>query len=121
MANHFLAQYAESNGRPKLAFHPGAVEVLETYDWPGNVRELQGVIERAVVLSREDVIDPQDLPGTLRAGGEPEGNRISVELGTSLDEIERRVIHETLRMTKGDKPTAARLLGIATRTIYRKI
>lgn len=121
LANHFLAQYSERNARPRLAFHPRTVEALETYDWPGNVRELQGVIERAVVLCRAEVIEPSDLPPSLRAGGEVEGNRITIELGTPLDDIERRVIHETLRLTKGDKRTAARLLGIATRTIYRKL
>ena len=121
LANHFLAQYAERNARRRLMFHPLTVEILERYDWPGNVRELQSVIERAVVLSRDDVIEPDDLPAMLRAGGEVEGNRISIELGTPLEDIERRVIHETLRLTKGDKKTAAQLLGIATRTIYRKL
>ena len=95
--------------------------MLESYDWPGNVRELQGVVERAVVLCRRDVIEPDDLPASVRAGGETEGTHITVQLGTSLDDIERRVIRETLRMTKGNKQLAARLLGIATRTIYRKL
>ncbi len=121
LATHFLQVYAEENDRPRLSLTPEAMEVLETYDWPGNVRELQGVVERAVVLTRGKVIEPADLPASVRAGGEADGNQITVQLGTPLEEVERRVIRETLRMTKGNKQLASRLLGIATRTIYRKL
>lgn len=121
LANHFLVHYTEQNQRGGMRFSPETMALFEGYDWPGNVRELQGVVERAVVLSRGEQIEPADLPAALRAGGDLDGDQITIQLGTPLDDIERRVIHETLRMTKGDKPLAARLLGIATRTIYRKL
>ena len=94
--------------------------MLTSYDWPGNVRELENAIQRAVVLCTGTVITPRDLPEQL-ATTEVVGRTLSIAVGTSLEEIERRVIQETLRLTKGDKRLAAQLLGIATRTIYRKI
>ena len=94
---------------------------MENYAWPGNVRELEHAIERAVVLSRGDIIDVGDLPETVRKGPIGAASQIVIPIGTPMEEIERRVIHETLRHTKGDKNLAARLLGIAARTISRKL
>jgi two-component system response regulator HydG len=74
-----------------------------------------------VVLSRGDVIDTHDLPEAVRKGPMGSASQIVIPMGTPMDEIERRVIHETLRQTKGDKNLAARMLGIAARTIYRKL
>jgi two-component system response regulator HydG len=102
-----------------------ALDVLTNYDWPGNVRELENAIERAVVLCKSAVIDVDDLPREV--GGAPalspngSSRALTFEIGTPLADIEMRVIHETLRHTKGDKRLAAQLLGIATRTIYRKL
>jgi two-component system response regulator HydG len=91
------------------------------------VRELENAIERAVVLTRQHVIDEDALPREIRdaaigggAGGASSGP-LSFAVGTPLAEIEMRVIHETLRHTRGDKRLAAKLLGIATRTIYRRL
>ena len=110
-----------------------ALAALESYPWPGNVRELEHAIERAVVLSRGTEIAVEDLPESVRtsqmarAAGLPgvmnatEGRTLTVPLGTTMEEIELRVIRETLRQTKGDKNLAAQLLGIAARTIYRKL
>jgi two-component system response regulator HydG len=91
------------------------------YAWPGNVRELENVIERAVVLSRSDVVSEADLPDHIGAATSSAPTALTFEIGTPLDEIELRVIRETLRHTKGDKSLAAQLLGISTRTIYRKL
>ncbi len=94
------------------------------YEWPGNVRELENTIERAVVLARGDVIDAEDLPGEVRTGvgRRPATARASpFAIGTPLAEIERRVIHATLAHVGGDKRLCAQLLGIATRTIYRRL
>jgi two-component system response regulator HydG len=91
------------------------------YAWPGNVRELENVIERAVVLSRSDALGEGDLPDTIANAPASAPTQLTFEIGTPLDEIELRVIRETLRHTKGDKSVAAQLLGISTRTIYRKL
>jgi two-component system response regulator HydG len=130
LADHFIARYAAKNGKSIRGFTRPALDALEAYPWPGNVRELEHAVERAVVLSRGDEIDPDDLPESVRSSqaaraaglpGAVEGRTLTVSLGTTMEEIELRVIRETLRQTKGDKNLAAQLLGIAARTIYRKL
>ena len=91
-----------------------------SYGWPGNVRELENVIERAVVLSKTAELNPSDLPVHV-AQAERRADDLSFQIGTPLDEIERRVIKATLDHTRGDKQLAAQLLGISARTIYRKL
>src|SRR6267143_859376 len=130
LADHFVARYAAKNAKPVRALTGAALEALESYPWPGNVRELEHAIERAVVLSRGAEIDADDLPESVRSGGAAraagvagavEGRTLTVPLGTTMEEIELRVIRDTLRQTKGDQNLAAQLLGIAARTIYRKL
>src|SRR5438874_3599259 len=130
LADHFMARYAAKNGKQIGGLTRAALSALEAYPWPGNVRELEHAIERAVVLSRGAQIDVDDLPESVRSGGAGraagigaalEGRTLAVPLGTTMEEIELRVIRETLRQTKGDKNLAAQLLGIAARTIYRKL
>ncbi len=94
---------------------------LLEYSWPGNVRELANVIERAVVHCRADRIGPDDLPDQVRQAEGAEPSSIAFSVGTPLDEVERRLIRETLRHARGDKSVAAQLLGISTRTVYRKL
>jgi two-component system response regulator HydG len=99
-----------------------ALDALLGWMWPGNVRELENTIERAVVLDKDGVLDVDDLPHRIThapAGGEDRA--ITIPLGVPLEEVERRVIQETLRMTGGNKRLTSQLLGIATRTLYRKI
>jgi two-component system response regulator HydG len=129
LADHFMARYAAKNGKQIGGLTRAALSALEAYPWPGNVRELEHAIERAVVISRGAQIDVDDLPESVRSGGGEraaglgalEGRTLAVPLGTTMEEIELRVIRETLRQTKGDKNLAAQLLGIAARTIYRKL
>lgn len=121
LVDHFLGLYCAKNGRQRLQPTRGALERLTDYAWPGNVRELENVIERAVVLSRSDALSESDLPDHLSSELSPTSTALTFEIGTPLDEIELRVIRETLRHTRGDKSVAAQLLGISTRTIYRKL
>ncbi len=120
LAEHFLQVYRAENDRDISGFSAEALDTLQDYDWPGNVRELENAIERAVVLDTDNLIDVDDLAEHVESGNS-EGRHITIPLGTSLDEIEQMVLHETLKMTQGDKKLAAKLLGIATRTIYRKL
>ncbi len=121
LADFFLRRYAQKNGKTVRGFSSDALASLENYAWPGNVRELQHAIERAVVLCRSDVVERGDLPETVVQGPQGVASHLTIPIGTPMEEIERRVIHETLRHTRGDKTMAARLLGIAARTIYRKL
>ena len=120
LVDHFIEVYSKKNGRSSLRLTREALDRLCGYHWPGNVRELENVIERAVVLSTETVIRERDLPEPI-ADAPLRERALSFAIGTPLEEIERRVIHATLEHTSGDKRLAAQLLGIATRTIYRKL
>lgn len=120
LVDHFVEVYSRKNGRLPLRVTREALDRLAAYPWPGNVRELENVIERAVVLTTDDTIRENDLPEPI-AQAQPTARALSFSIGTPLEEIERRVIHATLEHTAGDKRLAAQLLGIATRTIYRKL
>ncbi len=121
LVDHFLGLYCAKNGRPRLKPTRGALERMLDYGWPGNVRELENVIERAVVLCRGDALAEADLPDAVTRAERSVTTVLSFPIGAPLGEIELRVIRETLRHTKGDKSVAAQLLGISTRTIYRKL
>jgi two-component system, NtrC family, response regulator HydG len=125
LAQHFVQVYAEKNGKAISGCSAAAIERLTEYAWPGNVRELENAIERAVVLTRagQTMIDEDALPREIRdaAPGTASASSLTFPLGMPLAEIEMRVIHETLRHTRGDKRLTAKLLGIATRTIYRRL
>jgi two-component system response regulator HydG len=121
LVDHFLGVYSKKNNRPRLGVSKEVTEKLMDYSFPGNVRELENVIERAVVLCRSDRLTLDDLPDSIRDSEPAEPSSIAFSVGTPLDEVERRLIRETLRHAKGDKSVAAQLLGISTRTIYRKL
>jgi DNA-binding NtrC family response regulator len=120
LVDHFLQAYCQKNNKPAMTVTREALDRMLAYEWPGNVRELENAIERAVVLSKGASIGPENLPRPI-AQAEQTGRELSFPVGTPLEEIERRVIHATLSHTGGDKRLAAQLLGIATRTIYRKL
>jgi two-component system response regulator HydG len=111
-------------------FTQETLEVMLRYSWPRNVRQLENAIERAVVLTRGEMIVPGDLPPEilktveLSLAGEAammDEKTISISLGTPLEAIEKRVIEETLKHSRGDKNLASKILGISARTIYRKM
>ncbi|GMV09760.1 MAG: sigma-54-dependent Fis family transcriptional regulator [Gemmatimonadota bacterium] len=117
LAERFLERLA---GGRTLRLSDGAVELLHSYDWPGNVRELRNVMERAVLLARSDTIDVRDLPLTL-----PLGDRAPSAAGASalrpLAELERDHIRLVLDRVNWHQGRAAAILGISSKTLYRKI
>jgi len=121
LVDHFLRMYTARHGKSIDGVNDEAVDLMARYGWPGNVRELENAIERAVVLARGSVIEVDDLPPELRDPQAGHGRQLTFSVGTPLEEVERRMIMETLKFTRGDKRLAADLLGIATRTIYRKL
>ncbi|HWA78377.1 MAG TPA: sigma-54 dependent transcriptional regulator [Polyangiaceae bacterium] len=121
LVDHFLGVYCKKNGRARLSVTPEVLQKLGDYSWPGNVRELENVVERAAVLCRSDVIGIDDLPEVIAHATSPAPESLSFPLGTPLSEVEQRLIRETMKHTGGDKSLAAQLLGISTRTIYRKL
>jgi transcriptional regulator with PAS, ATPase and Fis domain len=97
-----------------------AMNKLIDYDWSGNVRELENTIESVMVINSPEVIDIQHLPQEVKDFKETPG-MIPVKIGTPLEEVEREMLIQTLKATKGNKRRAAELLGINVRTIHRKI
>jgi NtrC-family two-component system response regulator AlgB len=89
---------------------------MQRYPWPGNLRELRNVIERAVILTKQDKIDVNDFPDTLR-GAQPSGAIIGNRV--SLDELEREHIMRIVEIA-GSMDEAAQILGIDPATLYRK-
>ena len=120
LAQHFLQRYAEKNAKTIRGISREAMDVLTDHRWPGNVRELENTIERAVVLAKGDVVTLDELPEAL-CGEVRQRKSVTIPLGTPLEEIELQLIHETLKLTRGNKKLAAQLLGTSTRTIYRKL
>ena len=120
LANYFLQVYNQKNSKELSGFTKPAVEVLTRYSWPGNVRELENCIERAVVLSKGPFVDVDVLPSAVIAGRK-RFDSVTIPVGTTLKQAELQLIQATLDSTGGDKETAANVLGIASRTIYRKL
>lgn len=118
LAMHFLKMYADKNQKTIDGFSEDAMLALTSYDWPGNVRELENAIERAVVFTTGRQVPLSVLPQSVSAYAES-GHSLTFKVGTPLRELEKRAIEITLQYARGDKNMAARLLGIATRTIYR--
>jgi DNA-binding NtrC family response regulator len=123
IAQHFIETFAHRSGKPVAGLSQQAAEKLLAYSWPGNVRELRNVIERALALTRYDRIAVEDLPEKIRDyrssrflidGQDPTG------LAT-LEQIESRYIQHVLEAAGGNKTTAARILGLDRKTLYRKL
>jgi Nif-specific regulatory protein len=125
LAAHFLSRFAAETGRKLLGFTPEAVEAMQAYHWPGNIRELRNVIERAVVLSQEELIDVHELSlSHLAVPGDTDNDAVS-RLGpfvpTTIEEMERRHVLATLAAVGGNKTKAATILGIERSTLDRKL
>jgi two-component system response regulator HydG len=92
------------------------------YEWPGNVRELENIIERAVIMSRGEMITPLEFPNDLQNLDEAlKESRIDLTPGRSLKEVEKVLILRTLEETGGNRTHAARILGISRRTLQLKL
>jgi len=121
LVQHFINRFSKKNGKDIHGIESKALETLFCYEWPGNVRELENVIERCVVLDRDGVVGTDDLPREITQTGIQSLDSVTIPLGTPLEEVERILMEETLKHTKGDKGLASKLLGISTRTLYWKM
>jgi DNA-binding NtrC family response regulator len=118
LAQHFVKKLSGEVGSRASAISEAAIEKLRGYHWPGNVRELENVIERGLVLSAGDTLQPDDI----RLDNAPRSRTAGVEgflpEGVTLDEYEQAIIREALKRANGNKSQAARLLGL-TRNALR--
>lgn len=121
LALNFAQQTAAKLGKRDIRLTPDFVQKLQQHPWKGNIRELKNVIERAVILAEAPIggaidLTTDTLPFDLQSGGD-----CSDESAMDLATIEKQHIRRVLRHTSGQKPEAARLLGIGLTTLYRKI
>jgi two-component system NtrC family response regulator len=120
LIEHFVRRFAEKNGKTIRGLTPEGRDILLRYDYPGNVRELENIIERAVVLTRDDVIASGDLPLTVQeseiADRDPETN-----LTAAVEALERRMIRDALARSDGVQTRAAELLGMGERALRYKL
>jgi DNA-binding NtrC family response regulator len=117
LADFFLRKAAQEAGKPVERIAPETMALLAAHAWPGNVRELEHAIERAVVLTQNPTLLPQDLPPELQA---PLAGRPAPDAAVlPLREIERRHLLFALERAKGNRKRAAEWLGVTRRTLYR--
>lgn len=118
LANHFLGVYTKKYKKKIKSISAEAIKKLEIYSWPGNVRELQHAIERAVIMSDSNILQPDDffLSSTKSA------SKGGVEFETyNLDDIERMIITKVLKQFQGNITQAATELGITRTSLYRRM
>ncbi len=118
LAEHYLGHFSKRTKHRKV-FSPEARAAVCAHQWPGNLRELRNVVERAVILSREEAITPQDLPGELGGNGATPAPAALVGSMVSLEALEKE--HTRLVVERaGNMSEAAGILGIDAATLYRK-
>lgn len=121
LVQHFIHKFnAEMNKRTSGVSEP-ALRVVMNHSWPGNVRELENVIQRAVTLSQQETILPEDLPSSMLEPREENLIEKSLKENLTLDQLEKEYIRRTLIQTGGNKSRAAEILGLDRKTLYRKI
>ncbi len=125
LAAHFLKQHAKENEKRITGLDDAISDLLIRYPWPGNVRELENCMERAVVLTRNVVLTPDDLPSVLRDEAEEQPTPLEsgavVPLKRALEDPERRIIEHALRMHEGNRQVTARALDINRTTLFNKM
>jgi DNA-binding NtrC family response regulator len=116
----FLPQLNKEHGRNIQEVSLDAMDALRSYHWPGNVRELRNALEGIVVMSRKEVIELADLPPDIQ-GSKAHEAMPRFRPGMTLADLEREAIQQCLLQTGGSRQRTAKLLGISTRTLFRKI
>lgn len=120
LVGHFLEKFATQMSKKVPKVTQEAMGLILSYPWPGNVRELANVMERAVIFSEAGEIRPCHLPPNVQKGyAESAPETLPSDL--SLESVESRHISDVLKLAKGNKNEAARLLGIHRETLYKKI
>src|SRR3990170_1479274 len=119
LLDHFVEKFSRRNGKRIGGLTRDAREALLRYDYPGNVRELENLVERAVILTRDEVIGLEDLPlGVKEREGETSGE---TSLTVLVEGLERRMIREALARADGVQTRAAEILGISERVLRYKL
>src|SRR3990167_6957711 len=120
LASHFLSIHNKKNRKTVEGISRDALNKLMSYTWQGNIRELENVIERAVILCKGKVIEPEDIPLYQEKTGFPQGLS-GKPLQELIDQVERQIIINTLELTGADKEKAAKILQISRASLYNKL
>ncbi len=142
LMDHFRRMFLRRHSKSNAHFTPAVAKRFFNYDWPGNIRQLRNFVETMVVLDTDGSLDIDDLPPELMVQGDPivvvpvantTMNPMDLEtpstpisgpnelIGLPLAEIEKWAIHETLKLTGGNREEAAKVLQIGARTLYRRL
>ncbi|HUX08192.1 MAG TPA: sigma-54 dependent transcriptional regulator [Acidobacteriota bacterium] len=124
LSRHFLAKHGVAMRRQVEAIDPEAIEILQSYSYPGNIRELDNIIQRAIILCEGDTILPQylpihlteDQPAISKTAAQPANGRLG-----SIEDMEVEHIRQVLRRSNGNIQQAAKTLGIARSSLWRKM
>jgi len=132
LANHFLSKYCKTMNADPKQFTPGALEVLSSYSWPGNARQLENEIKRMVASVRGKSITENHLDGSIRnptalvqsvqtsqklVGESPSSQSLPI----AVEALERRMIEDALRESRGNKQKAAQVLGLSRQGLIKKL
>lgn len=119
LTEHFLKSYSDKYGKSVTKISDAALSRMQKHNWPGNIRELQHAIERAVIMSNSNVLQPEDfnLNTQLR---EPETGQVTLD-NFHLDEVEKLLIRKVLTKYNGNITQAADELGLTRSSLYRRL
>jgi Nif-specific regulatory protein len=120
LADTFVERFNRMHGKTVRRISTPAIDMLLAYHWPGNVRELENCIERAILLSNDGVLQARDLPPTLQTG-QSSGTALLGTLKHTLELVERELVVDALKETRGNMAQAARKLGITERIMGLRI
>jgi DNA-binding NtrC family response regulator len=126
LATHFATQLAQAEGLATRPFGVAALAQLAAYPWPGNVRELEDVVHRAVLLSHgatipESALVLADGSSLVAPAAADPAARLERFFGSTVEEVERELILETLKRCRGNRTSASTILGISVRTMRNKL
>lgn len=126
LINTFILEFTEKNNINKMDITPDAMKILTDYQWKGNIRELRNTIERLVILSKDNKIHSENIPVQIISSinitpfidlNESE----TIDLKKTVEEFEKNIILNALKVTNGNKVQSAELLGIKRATLYYKL
>lgn len=116
LAQHFLKDFARKYKRPVSGLSPALLKELQRYPWPGNIRELQHAVERAVIMTQGEKLQPEDF-FFRNAGQNPDQDLPTM----NLDEMEKQLIMKSLQKHHGNITEAANELGLTRASLYRRL
>ena len=123
LVQHFFEKSRIKHSRTEMVMSSDLLSYFTKYDWPGNVRQLENAVERLVLLARDSVITPADLPDFLQSPAAPQGESMPMALpegGISLEALEKDLILQALKKSAGNQTRAARYLNMSRRALaYR--